>query len=281
MRKFIYGPGIDEPICLIDGADADETCFYHFDGLGSVVALCDVNNVLVERYAYDVFGRPTIRDVNGVEIGASAVNNPYLFTGRRYDVEAGLYYYRARYYDYATGRFLQPDPLGYSGGLNLYAYVRNNPLRWADPYGLFFDDPRPKFDPVWQVVWDIGQGVRDIYHAGAAAAWTAEAGVSGAIGYGAGQVGHLSSVGTITFAIPVYGGGYSEPRTIDMEFVGTAAEAIDMAVGEYCRDHAQASLEMAQIHMAQSQFPVPQLKGDWVLTSVELRTVSKGSTPAH
>jgi RHS repeat-associated protein len=95
-----------------------------------------VNNVLVERYAYDVFGRPTIRDANGAEISETAVGNPYLFTGRRYDAETALYYYRARYYDYYAGRFLQPDPLGYVDGFNLYAYVANNPLAWVDPFGL-------------------------------------------------------------------------------------------------------------------------------------------------
>jgi RHS repeat-associated protein len=100
------------------------------------VALSDVNSVLVERYTYDVFGRPAIRDANGTEIAASAFANPYLFTGRAYDAETGLYYYRARYYDYATGRFLQPDPTGYTDGLNLYAYVRNNPANCLDPLGL-------------------------------------------------------------------------------------------------------------------------------------------------
>jgi RHS repeat-associated protein len=136
LRKFIYGPGIDEPIGMVDVADANETYFYHFDGLGSIVALSDMNNVLVERYTYDVFGQPTIRDVNGTEIASSAVGNPYAFTGRRYDPEAGLYYYRTRYYDFATGRFLQPDPLGYTDGLNLYAYVANGPVSRVDPHGL-------------------------------------------------------------------------------------------------------------------------------------------------
>ncbi len=51
LRKFTYGPGLDEPIRLIDVADGNETYYYHCDGLGSVIALCDVNNVLVERYA--------------------------------------------------------------------------------------------------------------------------------------------------------------------------------------------------------------------------------------
>ncbi|MHC4302217.1 MAG: hypothetical protein ACYS7Y_33575, partial [Planctomycetota bacterium] len=56
LRKFIYGPGIDEPICMIDVADSNAVYYYHFDGLGSVVALSDVNNVIAESYAYDVFG---------------------------------------------------------------------------------------------------------------------------------------------------------------------------------------------------------------------------------
>jgi RHS repeat-associated protein len=63
-----------------------------------------------------------------------------MFTGRRYDPETALYYYRARYYDYYTGRFLQTDPTGYSDGLNVYAYVGNNPISWIDPSGLCKDD---------------------------------------------------------------------------------------------------------------------------------------------
>jgi len=64
------------------------------------------------------------------------VGNPYLFTGRRYDPETGLYYYRARYYDPEIGRFLQVDPIGYAGGINLYGYCQNNPILFIDPWGL-------------------------------------------------------------------------------------------------------------------------------------------------
>jgi RHS repeat-associated protein len=158
LRKFIYGPGIDEPICLIEVADNNAVYYYHFDGLGSVVALSDVNSVLVERYTYDVFGRPAIRDANGTEIAASAFANPYLFTGRAYDAETGLYYYRARYYDYATARFLQPDPIGYADGVNLYTYVGNNPLSWTDPFGLCKEEAGKEGIPTWKKVL-VGAGL--------------------------------------------------------------------------------------------------------------------------
>lgn len=85
---------------------------YHFDGLGSVIALSDTNGDIVESYEYDVFGQTTIWDMNAMEIvDSSIVGNPHMFTGRRFDDETGLYYYRARYYDPYIGRFLQTDPV--------------------------------------------------------------------------------------------------------------------------------------------------------------------------
>jgi RHS repeat-associated protein len=60
---------------------------------------------------------------------------------RAYDAESGLYYYRARYCDYSTGRFLQPDPTGYEDGINWYLYCGNNPILYVDPFGLdWFDN---------------------------------------------------------------------------------------------------------------------------------------------
>jgi len=66
---------------MIDVADNNAVYYYHFDGLGPVIALSDSGANVVERYSYDVFGEPN---------RVSDVNNPYLFTGRRYDSETGL-----------------------------------------------------------------------------------------------------------------------------------------------------------------------------------------------
>ena len=96
------------------------------DAVGSIVrTVSDLG--AVEELSYDAFGRP----LQGVSDQA-----PYAFQGREYDSESGLYYFRARYYHPRLGRFLSEDPIGFTGGVNLYAFVRNNPLKLRDPSGL-------------------------------------------------------------------------------------------------------------------------------------------------
>lgn len=107
----------------------------------NVRALADGTGAVVERYRYSAYGSVTILDPNDNEIPESAVGNHYMFQGRRFDPETGLYYYRNRMMSSELGRFLQRDPLGYVDGWNLYAYVGNNPILYGDPLGKFAVSP--------------------------------------------------------------------------------------------------------------------------------------------
>jgi RHS repeat-associated protein len=78
--------------------------YYHLDGLGSVAAVSNTSTHIVERYSCKVFSEPAIRDANDEIRYMNQYGKPYPFTGRRYDGETGLYYYRARYYAYDIGR---------------------------------------------------------------------------------------------------------------------------------------------------------------------------------
>ena len=105
-----------------------QSLYYNTDALGSVVDLRDSNGNLVQSYVYDSFGN--------IEQQVGSMENPYTYTSREFDSESGLYYYRARYYDRLSGRFLNEDPIGFEGEINFYVYVRNNPVNFRDPLGL-------------------------------------------------------------------------------------------------------------------------------------------------
>jgi RHS repeat-associated protein len=115
----VHGAGIDEPLAMTRD---NEIYYYHADGLGSIVALTDKKQRVVESYEYDSFGN--LKD------NAKSMQ-PFTYTGREWDKETELYYYRARYYDPMEGRFIQKDPIGFAGGINLYSYVGNNPLNYG------------------------------------------------------------------------------------------------------------------------------------------------------
>ena len=139
LRRYIPGPGVDQRIAMIEcgagggaaacapGGAGVATRYYFADRQGNVLALANQDGTLAQQFFYTPFG---------VELVGNAGENPFRYTGRRFDPETGLYYYRARYYDADLGRFLQVDPVGYADQWNLYAYVGNNPLNATDPSGM-------------------------------------------------------------------------------------------------------------------------------------------------
>jgi len=131
--RYLAGPGLDEPLELKRGTT---TSSYSTDGLGSITHLTNATGAIAERYTYETFGKLTIKNPGGTTLTTSALGNRFTFTGREWDSETGLYYYRARYYNPNTGRFLSRDPLGYLPDVNLYRYVGNNPVNWIDAFGL-------------------------------------------------------------------------------------------------------------------------------------------------
>ncbi|KPK77776.1 MAG: hypothetical protein AMJ79_02220 [Phycisphaerae bacterium SM23_30] len=116
--------------------------YYAHNHLYSPVALIDDEGDVLERYEYDTYGKPYFLEPNLAlaDTQISDYNNVILFNGRRVDFldddDLKLQYSRSRYYDYHTGRWLTHDQIGYKDGMNLYQYVKSNPVRYFDPFGL-------------------------------------------------------------------------------------------------------------------------------------------------
>jgi len=122
---------------ILSGLDVDQRfardveggrAYFSVDHLGSTRALTNGLGEELVAYDYDPYG--------GSVASSSQIENAYQFTGRERD-DTGFYYYRARYYDPAMGRFISEDPIGMAAGLNTYAYVNGKPLSFTDPSGLF------------------------------------------------------------------------------------------------------------------------------------------------
>lgn len=148
----------------LDGDDsasgiADERLHYHQDALYSVYAVTDENGQILESYLYDPYGKVTVFDKNGIQVADnawgtanSAIGNPYLFTGRRFDEETGLYYYRNRYFNSDQGRFITRWG-NLAADVNLYQYQFSQPTMLVDPYGDPNNgdgDPPPPPLPPWE-----------------------------------------------------------------------------------------------------------------------------------
>lgn len=130
IARYLQSGDVDQPLASVT---ATGMLFFETDGLNSVTSLSGAAGGLTDTYTYTVFGTTAATGTN---------SNRFRYTGREWDQETGLYYYRARYYDPEPGRFITEDPSGVDGGINLFAYTNNNPLRWTDPFGLMPRIPR-------------------------------------------------------------------------------------------------------------------------------------------
>ncbi|MEO7239844.1 MAG: phospholipase A2 [Sphingomicrobium sp.] len=124
-RRFVFGPGTDEPIVWYEGGGTASRRFLGADERGSIVSVTDSAGAVLGINRYDEFGVPQTTNLGR-----------FGYTGQMWLPEIGEWYYKARVYAPQLGRFLQTDPIGYGGGINLYAYVGNDPVNFIDPLGL-------------------------------------------------------------------------------------------------------------------------------------------------
>ena len=125
QARYTHGARTDQPLVAERGG---QSYYYHNDHQGSIRLVTDGAGTPVNTYDYGAYGN--------ADTAVETLDQPYRYTSREFDGESGLYYYRARYYDADTGRFISEDPSGFAAGdLNLFRYVLNDPVNLVDPTG--------------------------------------------------------------------------------------------------------------------------------------------------
>ena len=120
---------------LLARTDGNGSTFYHADGNGNVTALVNSSGTVVAKYLYDSFGNTL------GTWGSLAAGNTYRYSSKEVDVRSGAYYYGYRYYQPNLQRWLNRDPIGERGGINLYGFVGNGPINKFDAIGLAYGNP--------------------------------------------------------------------------------------------------------------------------------------------
>jgi RHS repeat-associated protein len=158
VADYTQTRNIDETLA---GYRSGASSYYEADSLESITSLSSSTGALANTYAYDSFGNLTN--------STGTLSNPFQYTGREFDSETGLYYYRARYYDPTAGRFVSEDPIRFQGGSNFYRYAKNNVVNATDPWGLCpCTEPSAPYQgdiPFGHVPWDepFGQNTSAAY----------------------------------------------------------------------------------------------------------------------
>ena len=127
LARYLFGTRTDEIIAR--WRPTEGTAWYLTDHLGSIRNIANSVGQNINTILYDSFG-------NVLSESNPLVGDRFKFTGREYDSQTGLYYYRARFFDPATGRFTSQDPMHFAAeDLNLYRYGFNSPHSGTDPSG--------------------------------------------------------------------------------------------------------------------------------------------------
>jgi RHS repeat-associated protein len=142
LRRYVHGPGADDPLAGFEGAGVDTPSLRYFKAnhQGSIVAVTSSVSTLFSRNTYDDYGIP------GAANATLAQGGRFQYTGQAWLPELKLYHYKARVYSPTLERFLQTDPIGYDDGLNIYAYVANDPVNKTDPTGTIITGPMPVYE---------------------------------------------------------------------------------------------------------------------------------------